>query len=329
MADAADLADPPPDRVPAEVYPPPHWLIRRPVAWWDRFFFAPTPAARLGAVRVVFYGLMFCYWLPADFRGWRAAADLFDPVGLHNLLGVPLLSDPVVLWLQTIFKLALLTSAVGLLTRLSTGVVVVAAFYLLCVQNNFGKIGHSEPLVLWAFLFMFLAPCGDAASLDALIRRRRGRPPPPVSGAYTWPIRAVWVMICVIFFLAGYQKWVWAGVAWAMPDSFGTMLVWHYYTNEPWTDAALHLSRMTPLVFLMGVGSLVLELTFPLALIFRRLRPIIALSGFMMQVGIMVLLEVSFLKFFIVYVFWIPWDVVWHHVAGRLPGRAHRRLAAA
>ena len=75
--------------------------------------------------------------------------------------------------------------------------------------------------------------CGDAWSIDALIRKGRGanktQGPAEMSGEYTWPVRMIWAVIVMIYFVAGVSKVRHSGFEWINSDTMHNILIWHSY----------------------------------------------------------------------------------------------------
>ena len=63
----------------------------------------------------------------------------------------------------------------GIATRASTAVSFVFGIYLMGLPNSFGRTHHLDQLLIWAFLVMAFSRCGDAWSVDALIRKARAQ----------------------------------------------------------------------------------------------------------------------------------------------------------
>jgi len=179
---------------------------------WTRFWFKPVGPLNLGLCRVLFFGAFFLFYLPQDFRAWAEVSDSFwMPIDLFQILHVPVLSGGLLAAFQGVWKVSLALSSLGLFTRASTVTSFVLGAYLLGIPNNFGKTHHFDALVVIIFGIMALSHCGDGCSLDQLIRHARQRNTlsvhqPRMSGEYTWPVRAVWVMFALIFFAAGLSK---------------------------------------------------------------------------------------------------------------------------
>ena len=276
---------------------------------WDRYFFLPEPPEPLAACRIIACAALLAYYGPwVDFRGWGGLSDTFyEPVGIWAELPGPLvLSDGLMLAAQWLWKLSLALGCVGLFTRPALWVAFALGFYLLGITTSFGKVSHSEPTAVFVLLVLALSRCGDALSLDTRLglRRRAERP----SGEYRWPARVVWIVMALVFGIAGWQKVRGAGLAWVSPDSFVPQMIRHFYANEPPTDLALWLSTHRPLMWFAGAAALAGECLFPLALFSRRLRLMLVPAMFVMQANIALLMGIYFWPFMAGYAFWVPWS---------------------
>jgi hypothetical protein len=131
----------------------------------------------------------------------------------------------------------------------------------------------------------------------------------------------VWLLMAVVFFTAGATKLRRGGLEWITSSTFASVLVSKHYDPEPpvvrW---GLTIAQMPALTLAMAAGSVLLELSMPLALFSRRARIILPLSLFLMQLGIGLLMNVWFLQFVLVYVFWVPWERVLESIRRRRDG---------
>ena len=162
----------------------------------------------------------------------------------------------------------------------------------------------------WAFL---LSRCGDAWSIDRVIRSYRAGPPvQPVapSGEYNWPIKCVWLISALVFFAAGVAKLRFSGLAWITSDNMANMLLQHHYKSDPIVGWGKIIANYPLLCQTLAAGTIVLELGFVLAIFSRIARWLFVPGMFVMQVGIALLMGVVFTQFMFVYLFWIPWDAL-------------------
>src|SRR4029079_2632192 len=112
---------------------------------------------------------------------------------------------------QFAWRLALLTSALGDHPRRSMPVAFLLGCYLLGLPHNFGHTFHFDATLVIAMAILACSRAGDAWSLDAGLA---GKKDLLVSGEYTWPIRAIWVAMALVFFAAGLAKLRHGGLEW-------------------------------------------------------------------------------------------------------------------
>jgi hypothetical protein len=111
---------------------------------------------------------------------------------------------------------AAVAMSVGFLTRLATTTtLVIVAYNLFLSTTHFHNNRAYLVIVLGA---LAVAPCGRELSLDAWIRRRRGRPAPDPS-AQAWPLWLLRFECAAIYGASGLSKLV-------DPDWFGGTVTW-------------------------------------------------------------------------------------------------------
>jgi hypothetical protein len=289
---------------------------------WIRFFFKPVEPRNLGLCRVLFFGAFFLFYLPQDFSAWAYVGDSFYyPIVLFEILSLPVLPSALLVIIQGVWKVSLALSCFGLFTRVSTMSSVFLGIYLLGLGNNFGKQYQNETLVIISIGILALSRCGDAYSIDRLIRRWRHRSylteeRPQISGEYTWPVRAIWVMFALIFFASGVSKLRHSGLEWIFSDNMAIAFItaqYHVSNVDPLTSWGLYLAQHAWLLHLVAAGTIVLEVSYPLALFSSKARWVIVPSVFFMLVGVRLLLGPTFDQYLICHLFWVPWERVSRH----------------
>lgn len=289
--------------------------------------FRPAAPTNLAVNRILFYGILLYYFglsrSRTDFPAWAAIPEAFwDPIWYFRWLGLPLLSESTLEILSIAWKVALVCSALGVLTRVSTTLSFALGAYLIGLMQCFGKTHHFDYAALIVLGIMALSRSGDAVSVDRLVRNRIGwhreRDPSvaALSGEYAWPIRLVQLLTVLVFFGAGVSKLRHAGLAWIFSENMRFVLLGHHYSHEPPTRWGLYVAQVGWAPKLLGLLTVVLEIGAPLALVGRTLCRVIIPGLVMMQVGIQ-LLTGAFWPLWYLYIFWVPWD--------RLP-MVHRSL---
>jgi hypothetical protein len=290
-------------------------------ARWQRWWFEPEAPINLGVCRLLFFGLLFQHvtFHSGPVSHWASIpAGFIRPVWLFEKLHLQVAPQSVLLALEIAWKASLLLSCVGLFTRVSTLAAAALTLYMVGVPYNYGKVDHMTAILVFTTGILALSRCGDAVSLDRLIRRRRDPSPVPPSGEYHWPVRMVWVLMSVLFFNAGMAKVLRGGPPWVTSDNFAVLLVQrHYMTSLPAVDWGLWIAKHPLLFKTFAAGSILAELFLFLALFSRRLRWVLPWALLAMQVGIGLLMRVWFTPYMYVYLFWLPWGEVY----GRLTRR--------
>ena len=128
----------------------------------------------------------------------------------------PEVPDAVYVGLLWLAAAAAVAMSLGLLTRLATATTfVIVAYNLLLSTTHF----HNNRAYLVIVLgLLAVAPCGRELSLDAWLRRRRGRPALDLS-APAWPLWLLRFECAAIYGASGLSKLL-------DPDWFGGTVTW-------------------------------------------------------------------------------------------------------
>jgi hypothetical protein len=296
--------------------------------WWNRTWFTPSTPTHLVFARIVFYGYLAIRATELDSHVWAEFSTVaWKPVSFFHYLGRPP-SAGILRALDAAFIVSLWMACVGALSRVSMASAAVLGLYLFGLPNNFFKVNHGSAAAVYVLIFLAFSRAGDVFSIDAVVRQRLGKPAAPaLSGEYTWPIRAVWLAIALIYFCAGIAKVERTGLSWALSNNLKLLLIRHHYSHEPPTNLGLFVASMDPWPRLLAVLSLGLELAAPLALAHRYLRYIIGMGLLGMQLSIWLMLGVFFQGTIVSFlIFWAPWGPWLEALRDRMQRFAHARL---
>jgi len=283
---------------------------------WNYFWLAPAPATNLALCRIAFFGLLCLFYIPQNFTILGEVSSVFwQPIWLFRVLRLPQLSPAELDVLQTIWKAALALACVGLFTRVSTVLAFTGGVYLLGMPYNFGWTYHYDALLVIALGIMAFSRCGDAYSVDHWFQRirRASRSQPPVcviSGEYTWPFQTVRVLMALVLVAAGLSKLRHTGLPWIFSDNMAILLLAHQYhwaDADPLTAWGPWVAQYFWLCQLLAASTVLLQLSFPLALVSARARSVLVPMSALFLIGIRLLMGPTFEQFMIIYVFWVPW----------------------
>lgn len=307
------------------------WLGQR----WNHFWFEPAKADNLGLCRIFLYGAMFLFYAfsPMIFKTWGWHEDfplwgnvseaLWTPMWLFQVLHLPAASTGVLIWIQTIWRLSLALSCIGLFTQLSTVVSFAFGTYLFGLANCYGKIHHADQLLLWAFLVMTFSRCGDAWSVDAWIHKSNAKTAaeagdPEPSAEYTWPVHLIWVISAMVYVEAGASKLRHSGIAWVTTPTMQYYLLqahYHIFDLEPLTRWGFFFAHWQWLSSMLAAVSLTFEIGIVIALFSKKSRWILVPGVAAMQIGIALFMGPNFYQMILCQALWIPWDRVVERLA--------------
>jgi Vitamin K-dependent gamma-carboxylase len=269
-------------------------ILTAPLRAWNKFWFAPTSARPLGALRVLFglIVLLDLAILATDLDAWftdsghlrgTEARELAGPVWSAKF-DVPMRWSPLQTYrgpvaVRCVFgatALAAVVFTLGWRTRVA-GMLLYAGLLSIHHANILTCSGADVLLMVVAFLLM-LSPCGAALSLDA-IRRNRQCGGPVSALVAPWAQRLIAIQISVVYFVTALLKA--RGASW----SDGTAL--HYILNNGEARRfTLGLTAYPTVLSAMTVGAMFLEFALAFLLWVRAARALMIAAGLALHLGI-------------------------------------------
>ena len=164
----------------------------------------------------------------------------------------PELPDAVYVGLLGLAAVAAVAMSLGLLTRLATATAFAIVAYNLFLSTTHFHNNRAYLVIVLGLLAV--APCGRELSLDAWIRRRRGRPPFDRS-APAWPLWLLRFECAAVYGASGLSKLV-------DPDWFGGTVTWQRVVRareelEAWPLPDWAVSALTDRGFHTGAAKLI------------------------------------------------------------------------
>ena len=257
-------------------------------AAWDRFWLEPRGPETVGVLRLLIGGMALyslAVWTPRldEFFGPRG----FQPPEVVARYSVEARAYSV--WwlvpdaLRDAFHWVCLSVLACYAAGLATPVVkwLTPAIVISYAQRAPAATFGLDQIVGFVTLYLAVSPCGRSASLDAVIARRRNRPPrvtPSVGAGLA--TRLIQFQLCVIYLYAGLAKL--KGEAW-----WDGTAVWRAIANAEYRSLDLTWLAWHPRVFEAATHATVAwELSFWTLVWNRRLRPYVLAVGAAMHLGI-------------------------------------------
>ena len=265
--------------------------MKRISDWW----FAPAPAERLAAVRILI-GTFALVWVAGRLLESYAVAKLpanhFKPIGVVRVLDTPL-SPTLALVLGIATSVLLLAFVLGLWFRALAPIAALGMLWVITYRNSWGMVFHTENVLVLHMIALSLAPCADAWSLDA----RRGPLAPPATG-YGWVLKLLIAITAVTYVLAGIAKLRIAGVAWLDGEQLRNHIAVDNLRKALLGDSIAPLA--TPFLdhpsgfTVFSLMTIVLEFGAPVALLGGRIARLWALAVWGFHVGVVLLMNIWF-----------------------------------
>jgi len=205
------------------------------VTRWQRYWFADGGRWGVAIVRIAIAVSVLMTLArisqPISTGDLPGSHALYRPVGIWMLLGHTPPPEALVSLLWVVAWGATVMMLVGLFSRAATAASCIAGTALAALSfASASTWSHQYNIVFLAQLAFLGARCGDALSLDALIRWRRGRPAIDAPRGYQWSLRLVQLAVALMFAGAVFHKLLHGHftLRWALTDNLRNQLLVRY-----------------------------------------------------------------------------------------------------
>lgn len=276
------------------------------------YFREPTSPINLAVFRIVLFTFLY-----STFASGKVLAQIQvpmalwqPPMGLNWVTQLGPFNTHWVALCSQLYLLFCLTAILGFFSRFSALMVTLLGVGLLGLMQFGGKVDHFHHL-MWFTAILSVSRCGDMLSVDALLTARKNADhgildPPSTSVAYAIPIRFVWLLMGVAYFFPGYWKLLDSGLAWMTSENMRFMLYRKWTELDGWLPM-FRIDQYPTACGLAGISVILLELGFIVAVIYPRLRKIVALGGLGFHVSVIVFMAIVFKSLMWCYVTFIDW----------------------
>jgi len=291
-------------------------------------FLVPERPENLAALRISVAILLLIS--PETYSGPRIAAlpsELrIPPEGLGWLMSTLPVTPEFARGAQWILVISASLGLVGLWTRASLAIATVSGLYVLGLFQLTGSVTHDMHL-LWFAALCAAGPSGDVLSLDRVIARRRGAAMPAPSLRVAVPLLFARVLLGLVYFFPGFWKLAESGASWVTSENLKNQMHWKWFQNGALPP--LRIDRWDGLIHAGALGVVLLELVFPLLVIFPRTRVVAALGGLAFHVLSQIFLFIPFPSLWGCYTMLVDWGRARAADDSRAPSSFRARLAAA
>ncbi|MFI4875659.1 MAG: hypothetical protein ACIALR_09990 [Blastopirellula sp. JB062] len=257
---------------------------------WSYFWFRATDAKSLSLLRIGLACVALAYVLSfsSDLTFWFAGDGVLPVSRVYDINGISnpeigsnvwsllfYFQDPTDLLIIHAITIVTLTAlACGLFSRITA----IASFILVLSYVQRSPIvlaGLTEPILCPMMLYLCLGPCGAYYSIDAAWRRRGEKPATGKTYAANIAIRLMQVHVAMFFVMMGLSK-LGASYTW-----WNGAAMWNVLARPDSPLVDFKFLRANPLIVYAWTHAILLfELTYPVAIWIRPLRPLMIAISF-------------------------------------------------
>ena len=196
--------------------------VERWVSLWNRYWFPTASPLNLAGARILTVAAQLFWFSPSLKRHIDLAAkntEFIDPQPIIRLIDALLPRELVfspggltaIYWAM---GLAGVLALIGLFTRTSLFVLALGAWFFVSHRYSYADVHHPEALFAIFLMLLPFSPAGERLSVDALLRRRRGRPAREATDVAMWPLKLLHLLLAMTYFSTGITKLISGGLAW-------------------------------------------------------------------------------------------------------------------
>lgn len=281
-----------------------------------KYFFQPTASQSLSLFRFL-YCVLLIWRLQGDGAAFLSLFDsaTWNPIPLFEWVGVGLMDKSMFQALQYVLIGSLALTALGAYTRVAAHVAWITFFLYIGTYLGFTKaagtnyVYHSKNIVVFILFILAISPGVAIWGFDGWRKRGRKWRPLDITEAYIsqWPNQLIKLTLGLAYFGSGYCK----HLLWADGHTLQAYLMAKHLLLGDSTEWGLWLSQHYWLCLYLGIGTIILELTFFLVVFFPRLTWPYVVSGLSFHTTIWLTMRISFFPYFgFVYLIFLDWPTV-------------------
>lgn len=235
------------------------------------FIFEKSSAYNLAIFRIIFFILLINTFKNEVFGSFMQWSHLPDSAKV----GLPFIGW-LIDWLpitpeiyNTMGIIGLVLAFSGLLgfgTKWTLKLYIPIALYLWGIPCFYGKLNHHH-IIVWIPIIFAFSRCSDVLSVDALLRKIRGKfKKPEWSVAYGLPFKVMWLLLGIIYCCSGFHKLWDTGLFWALSENLTRQIQLEWIENYD-VISAFRIDQYPTLLKIGGIGVILFEITYPLLLL--------------------------------------------------------------
>lgn len=272
-------------------------------------------AESLGIIRAAICAVFFFSMLLTSFGNLgQLPATLMRPLGAMRYFSWDfydlLLTPRAMNVFKFIMLFFLLAAMIGIYTQISVAVSAILAVFYQGLVRSFGHFNHDEMIAVYFLCILVFTPCGRAFSIDAWRKKREPQFASTPSFIYGYPILLMQILLSWVYFSSAMIKLRTSRSIFFNADNLPVLSIIHSLDNLHDTEfrLAFYLPEYKYYILPLLILIFIWELLFPLAVIWRRSRPVILGFGLVFHILTLFVMNISFPYQMLMYLVFIDWN---------------------
>ena len=279
-------------------------------------------SVNLDIFRIVFLGAVAFPWAIRNLN-WTYTIlpglprEIWSTISFYQLIPYEVLSNVSLTKVLVLMNLLFIfLGLIGVCTRTAITFALILSLYLFGLPENQGHVDHWHHII-WFQALLAVGPSGRFLSVDSIrkaIRRADGGyiEAPIQTFDALWTLRYVWLMLGLLYLIPGVAKLVKTlTMGWASAPNLRNVLWAKWFEGSLFVPGAKLPLRAdllpSQLLEIAGLGVIAFEIGFLLVVLFRWLRPWLAIAGVGFHVGNGFILRIWFTTLIPIYICLIDW----------------------
>lgn len=274
--------------------------MKKMIKYFQDRWFAEVSPKRLALLRIATGGFALWYLISRfDMLGRMVEnQDAFEPIGVLSAMQGSISPE-----IFQVFMIAMLILNVlfiiGWKFRFTGPVFAVLTFLFFTYRNSWSMIYHNRNALVLHIVILGLVASADAWSLDAWNKKQKNLMPIPDSWRYGWPVMLICAVTVGSYLLSGIAKvagdlsWEWANGS-AMRSQIAVDALRKSVLGAETAPLFDIIYEHTWLFFCMGIGTFVIELGAPIALLKKPWGKLWAIFTLGVHWGIFLIMGIRF-----------------------------------
>lgn len=271
-------------------------------------------AESLGIIRAAVCAVFFFSLMLTSFGNLgRLPITVMRPIGVMRYFSWDFYDLLLTPHAMNIFKFIvmffLLAAMIGIYTQISVAVSAILVIFYQGLVRSFGHFNHDEMIAVYFLCILAFTPCGRAFSIDAWRKNRNHQSVLLPSFIYGYPILLMQILLSWVYFSSALVKLRAGRAFFSNADNLPVLSIIHSLDNLHDTEfrLAFYLPEYKYYVLPLVILTVIWELAFPLAVVWRRARPVILIFGIIFHILTLFVMNITFPYQTLMYLVFIDW----------------------